>query len=60
MMHMLLLPLLLLAASSATAVDAQCTTAPGAARAACFCSTVTAYKYYADTANGCTGGCLRV
>lgn len=34
---------------------AQCTTTPGPARAACFCQSVTVYKYYADTANGCTG-----
>jgi hypothetical protein len=32
-----------------------CPAAPGAERAACFCRSVTEYKYYADTANGCTG-----
>jgi hypothetical protein len=32
-----------------------CPTAPGAARAACFCRNVTEYKYYADIANGCRG-----
>lgn len=52
------LGLLLLLAAGCFIVSpaaAQCPTAPGAARAACFCQTVTVYKYYADTANGCTG-----
>jgi len=32
-----------------------CPTAPGDARAACFCRNVTEYKHYADTANSCRG-----
>lgn len=50
-----LLAVLAAAAAATGAADDACPSAPGAARAACFCKTVTTYKYYADTLNGCTG-----
>jgi hypothetical protein len=38
------------------AAQDACPSAPGVERAACICKSVgTAYKYYADTANGCSG-----
>lgn len=53
----LVLSAALLLAGLSPAASQSCTTTPGQERAACFCQTVTVYKYYADTANGCTGQC---
>lgn len=53
----LLLSAALLMAGLCPAASQSCTTIPGPERAACFCQSVTVYKYYADTANGCTGQC---